>query len=316
MEVVGVPKRLRLTGKQAPRPMEVVGAPKRLRLTGKQAPRPAAMAMTATLVESAVPVQSDEWRQDLLMCESIGEENPGRRKKVYLVTLPHPCYAGDACVNDTTAALSHPGSFERQAVVDLFLDVFNGPVYADRGNQAQQRGPPSLTLEKLVVFRELHQPEGEDGTRHVHYHIALTASASFRFLPYKRALRVKYGLASHWSCSHNGYWSAVRYCFIPTVRKPQSELDSECVTWARIGEHPPLFQESQEPFDSSALRRRREHIVKAASGEGAAHQATATCAHKGATRQAGRQGGKLICGLAGWLVGLRLVGGLPGWLAG
>lgn len=99
----------------------------------------------------------------------------------------------------------------------------------------------------------------------VHYHVALQASQSFRFAPYKRALLHRHRLASHWSCSHDGYWSTVRYGYIPSPKKAQSELDPTPLAWAQSGEHHPLFDAAQEPSTACALRRRREQKVRDAS---------------------------------------------------
>eukprot|EP00973_Karenia_brevis_P061948 8616170-Karenia_brevis.AAC.1 len=52
------------------------------------------------------------------------------------------------------------------------------------------------------------------------------------FMPIKRALLERHGLASHWSASHNGYWSPIRYLYCPTVKKPEASLDKSYVLWA------------------------------------------------------------------------------------
>jgi hypothetical protein len=90
--------------------------------------------------------------------------------------------------------------------------------------------------------------------REVHFHVALLGSRCFRFLSLKRALLERHGLASHWSSSHVGYWSAVRYGFMPTPRKPASEIDPEPLRWAAGGLHPPLFEASQEPVTARATK--------------------------------------------------------------
>jgi hypothetical protein len=102
----------------------------------------------------------------------------------------------------------------------------------------------------------------------VHYHVALKAAASFRFVPVKRVLRVKHGLASHWSTSHDGMWSAIRYGNIPSPTKPQHALDPEPLVWSRQEPLPSLFDLAQEPVTAGALKRRREQKVKAAAAAG------------------------------------------------
>ena len=57
----------------------------------------------------------------------------------------------------------------------------------------------------------------------------------------------------------------MRYGFIPTPKKPQSALDPEPRAWSADGQHPSLFEASQEPTTSAALLRRRQVCVKEAS---------------------------------------------------
>ena len=80
----------------------------------------------------------------------------------------------------------------------------------------------------------------EQGTEHVHLHIVVKASNTFSFMPYKRALRVRCRLASHWSSSRDGYGCAVRHKHAPALEKPQSKVDGSPRTWTRVGKHPNL----------------------------------------------------------------------------
>eukprot|EP00973_Karenia_brevis_P062238 8657550-Karenia_brevis.AAC.1 len=89
------------------------------------------------------------------------------------------------------------------------------------------------------------------------------------YLPVKRALLERHGLASHWSGTHNGYWSALRYVFFPSPRKPQSASDKHYVLWASPpGVHPPLDEACNEPLTASALRARRLQADKKAAEQG------------------------------------------------
>ena len=65
-----------------------------------------------------------------------------------------------------------------------------------------------------------------------------------------------------------GYWSAVRYGFMPSPKKPQEALDEKPWTWNRAGPHPPLFEACQQPNTASAMQERREKRVKLAAGAG------------------------------------------------
>jgi hypothetical protein len=133
-------------------------------------------------------------------------------------------------------------------------------------NAAQSRSLNVVDL--LVVFQERHAPRPGADVGPVHYHVALKAAASFRFVPVKRVLRVKHGLASHWSTSHDGMWSAIRYGNIPSPTKPQHALDPEPLVWSRQEPLPSLFDLAQEPVTAGALKRRREQKVKAAAAAG------------------------------------------------
>ena len=204
----------------------------------------------------------DEWPADFLPSEDLEAEQMGANKAVYLVTIPHPTAAGPAGrhLRDTNICV-------RQAIADALLDAFAHPVYADSGNSARHSSP--VELQRFVVFRETHRPT-EEGHVHAHFHVAIVAARSFRFLPYKRALRERHQVASHWSCSHDGYWSAVRYGAMPTTKKAAADLDPEPLAWSRVGPHPALFDAAQEPTTAAAMRRRREKSAKAASAVGKA----------------------------------------------
>ena len=198
----------------------------------------------------------------LLEQEELAVEQEDQRKSVYLVTFPHPQRAfGDA----DAGRLRAPGELTHADMEAVMLDAFANPEYVDgaRGHRA----PPTLTLQRMAVFTEKHEAD-DSGEQHIHYHVAVLASHTFRFAPYKRALRARHALASHWSLTHDGYWSAVRYGVIPTPRKPQSSLDTEPRTWARDGRHPSLYDASQEPTTAPALKRRREKAVLKASEKG------------------------------------------------
>ena len=234
------------------------GGPRR-RLRAKTTVADVGVAIASVAV--AMSGNHDVWQPAFLDEQDLTEEEKQKRKAVYLVTLPHPRNGVS-----NTSGLASPGEFDRKAVVQLFLDVFANPVHVDAASSSRQG--TKLRLEKMVVFRELHAVD-ESGVRHPHYHVALQASESFRFAPYKRALRVRYKLASHWSCTHEGYWSAVRYGYFPSPpKKSQADLDEAYEPWMREGQHPALFDAAQEPNTAPALKRRRETAVLSASAQG------------------------------------------------
>lgn len=188
-------------------------------------------------------------QHDLTTVDELGGEVAGGNKSVYLVTLP-ALKPGTTCRGYVC-----PSSWSHEEVLRVFLSIFeHGPGDDNSG----------CLLECMVVFREKH---ADDAGRY-HWHIALKASRSFRFAPFKRALHVGHGLASHWSCSHRGYWSAVRYGVMPSPKKGQADLDPQPQPWSRTGSHPCLFEAAQEPVTAAALARRREHKVKEAAAKG------------------------------------------------
>ncbi len=113
----------------------------------------------------------------------------------------------------------------------------------------------------IAVYMEAHA----DGDPH--FHVALKLEGAQRFLCYKKTLRHRYGLPSHWSCSHTQLWSAVRYGFFPSPKKPHG-IDPAPISWTYPDGAPlDLFEESQEPWLAEAWRKRREKTdVAGASG--------------------------------------------------
>ena len=206
--------------------------------------------------EPLVPVQ-----QSYLQEESLQPECSQASKQVYLVTLPALRRLSDV---DSKPGLQCPSTWDHETVARVLLDAFQRPVCSNN-NAAWGH---AVQLEAFVVFREHHAPRDGEARGPAHWHIALKASSCFRFAAFKRALSVHHGIASHWSCSHTGYWSAVRYGYLPSPTKPQDALDPSPFTWARDGCHRKLFEVCQEPTTANALSRRRETKVKAAYEEG------------------------------------------------
>jgi hypothetical protein len=184
-------------------------------------------------------------------------EVPSTRKSVYLITFP-ALTAGLPDVVDR-AGLRCPSQLTREEIQRCLAEAW-------AENAAQSR---SLNVVDLcVVFQERHAPRPGADVGPVHYHVALKAIASFRFVPVKRVLRAKHGLASHWSTSHDGMWSAIRYGSIPSPTKPQNALDPDPLVWSRREPLPSLFDLAQEPVTAGALKRKREQKVKAAAAAG------------------------------------------------
>ena len=184
------------------------------------------------------------------------EEKSGSRKCVYNVTFPHPQQARSA----GGVLLLAPEKLTKEEMQTHFLAACADPLYTD-----QRSG--SVTLELASVFAEFHKADAE-GAAHKHYHVGVKSAQPFRFLPVKRALLHDFGLASHWSCTHEGYWSVIRYCFVPSPQKPRAALDPSPLVWAREGKHPPLLECCHEPLQAEALRKRRQLLDDRAAETG------------------------------------------------
>ena len=185
--------------------------------------------------------------QGVVLNVDLGPEADSTKgRKVYLVSLAHPKTTHAACGRLLVA----PESLNREQVLEKFLASCAMPVYMDaRSIQAAQPTP----LKYVSVFREFHK-EGDDGVAHAHYHIGVVASRMFMFLPVKRAL-MNFGLASHWSTSHDGYWSVVRYLWWPSPpKKPDGAIDKLAIKWAAQGfEHPDFDECCSAPMTAKAL---------------------------------------------------------------
>lgn len=184
--------------------------------------------------------------------DDVGFEVEGRAKQVYLVTLAHPRVERSS----DGVELKAPGAFTREQVRDALLQALE----ATQGSRASP-----LTFCLMAIFQEKHA-SGE-----IHFHIALKACRCFRFAAVKAQLLANFGLASHWSCSHDHYASCVAYGYVPSLKKPQHECDAAPLLWAAPGcSHPPLAEASRPPVTAKATtaRRERARCDRAAEGKG------------------------------------------------
>lgn len=225
-------------------------------LPAEPLPPPAAVPAEAPLpAAEAVPVADPRQEASAYMAkliEAMGAEDAAAKHSVYLGTLsrvlPETLQAQD---------LRDVSQLSREQVAVFVRDAWDNPMVENgRGRRRQaEEGHELSVVVKLVVFREKHVL-GE-----VHFHVALKLSRSLRFAPAKLALRMRHKIASHWSCSHTQFFSAVRYGHIPSVTKP--EVDQEPYVWTADGSILDLYAESQEPFMASRWKRRREENEKA-----------------------------------------------------
>jgi len=121
----------------------------------------------------------------------------------------------------------------------------------------------SEVVEKIVVAQEPHQ-SGE-----IHFQWAVKLFDKMAFTRAKRTMRERHHIATHWSCSHTQFWSVLRYLTTPTAKKPVVDNIKDMYVWTARGEALDLYEESQQPFQAKAWKRRREmQELAAASGEG------------------------------------------------
>ena len=107
----------------------------------------------------------------------------------------------------------------------------------------------------LAIFRETHRRGG------VHFHIATCVSERCRWLPWKKAL-AKHGIAAHFQHIQIQGWAKhrkmqyqcmLRYCFVPTAKKPLASLDPEPLLYHCSGRHRPLIDAIQGELDAEAI---------------------------------------------------------------
>ena len=201
-------------------------------------------------------------KQTAIVAQALFEEAAPGPNEVYLVTIAHPKEAK----SKDGYPLKAPGSMTKQEVLDKFRWSCANPVYVDAKNIVAK---PSVPLDKTGVWRELHAAAPGEVAQ-PHDHIAVKALRTFRFGPVQRSLLRNCGLASHWSRTHTGYWSTVRYLVKPSPKKPESSLDHSPVLWAHNGEHPDPLTLCNEPLTAGAIESRRLRADNTAAEAGKA----------------------------------------------
>jgi len=197
--------------------------------------------------------------QDGLPPELLAEGAPSR-KHVYLVTCPHPTQ--DRAADGTP--LRSPNAYNHQKLLDALLDACAKPMY-DAANAG--RGFGGVPLCRCLVAAEYHKA-GADGQANRHYHIALQAFSSFGFVSIRRALLVRHGIATHWSTTHVGYWSALAYLVKESEKKSKACLDPHPLPWHFNGAEENLRELSARPTTAKALEARRDKVIERAETKG------------------------------------------------
>ena len=203
--------------------------------------------------ELRFPVLSDPL---LRMAEPLANEKANN----WLVTFPHP----KQMQNSEGILLAPPSQFSKQQILDKVQDCLARP---DSRNPAVAQ-PPPIPVQRCGCWREMHR-EDESGQANPHDHVALSTGTSFRYLPVKRALLVRHGLATHWS-RHHGYSTMVRYLAIPSEKKPKNTLDPWPALWDCSGTHFPLIDSISPPVTQKALETKRMKLMQEAAENGTA----------------------------------------------
>lgn len=188
------------------------------------------------------------------------DESGISKRQVYLVTCPHTHQAHAA----GGAPLHPPSSYNRQALLNALLDACANPVYDERN---AGRGLGGVRLCRCLIAAEYHRA-GADGQAKRHYHIAVQAFASFRFVSVKRALLERHGIATHWSATHVGYWSAISYLVKSSDNKPRACLDPNPLPWHVDGRQESLQELAARPTTAASIEARREKAVERAETSG------------------------------------------------
>ena len=190
----------------------------------------------------------------------LGDEAPegSTKRMVYLVTFPHPKQA----LSSTGIRLVSPGSLTKQQVLACFLDSCENPLCVHLPGRIHACSVP---LKFTGVWREFHKPD-VSLVAQIHDHVPVLAHTKFRYLPVKRALLNRHGLASHWSCTHDGYWSAIRYVARPSPQKPLATLDRNPELWPVA--HPFIDDCVNPPNTAAAMQTKRRKMCDLAAEQG------------------------------------------------
>ena len=229
-----------------------------LRQVAMQDPLPPAIAqpvvpIVAAVLQPVLPIVSAVQA----MLDDMGDEVPGKQQFVYLGTASR-------CLPETRDAtdLVDISGFSRADIGEMVRDAFNNPVViagrAGRPRAADADGTYPEVVDILVVGQEFY----EDGD--IHFHWAVKLCTKKGFLSAKRTMRERYHIATHWSCSHAQFWSALRYITTPSEKKPVVDKAEDLHVWTHNGVEIDLFAMSQQPFMAQAWKRRREANDRAA----------------------------------------------------
>jgi hypothetical protein len=207
----------------------------------QQEPAPCANAPRAPAAEVGLP----DW---------FGEANTEAQQEVYLVTaakLVNDKDQPESIGEQSPPPLRDPASLSKSEFRAALQDSIANPMYSHK-----RGGRPATRALELDFYMGVKEGKLEEQ----HHHAAIKLFEVKRsFLPFKLAMRWRWGIATHWSTSHTQLWSAVQYLHSTTPHKPV--VDKRPELWTRDGRKVNLYEESQEPFQASAWNQRRENSI-------------------------------------------------------
>lgn len=148
-----------------------------------------------------------------------------------------------ACPKQPSDERKSPEGFSRENLRDILLNSF-----AAAQSEVAETRRAAIVL--MAIFEERHQSNKK------HFHAAVRLSQATRWGPWRRVLQEQHGICMDFSMhSQGGYHAAIRYCFVPTLKKTEAELDPEPLLFAAASEggvHPPLYEAMNKSFSAKA----------------------------------------------------------------
>ena len=177
--------------------------------------------------------------------EKLGKEDETARKYFYLITLSRILLGTLSALG---SGLRDAATLTRKQIATAVRKAFDDPI-APAGGGGRPRQQPGGVVRKLVVFLEEHADSSK------HFHVAVYLSVQLGWSAAKRTLRIREKLAAHFSCSHDFWWSVLRY---GTDFSKKDGVDDKPEIWLARGEVLDLFEESQEQHQAKTAFGRRQ----------------------------------------------------------
>ena len=195
-------------------------------------------------MQKAIPSKADTAEKP----DWYDQADPDVQNEVFFVTAASILNAED---NVKGPALRDPSLISKEEFQAALFDSVSRPIY----DQARG-GRPATVMPQLDVYVGVKEPHKSRPQKEHHHAVLKLWKGHHRFLPFKRAMRERHGIATHWSTSHKQMWSAVRYIYITTPTKPM--VDRAPLVWTRDNRKFELARNCNQPFQAEAWNRLRE----------------------------------------------------------